>query len=54
MALLTRTLDGTLDAHSRDDLTRKSPAEVAVAHYDRELADYRGPHEWWRVAPAGR
>ena len=50
VALMTRVLDGTLDAHSRDDLTQMAPAEAAAAHYDRELAQYRSPQEWWRVA----
>ena len=50
VALMTRVLDGTLDAHSRDDLTHMAPAEAAAAHYDQELAEYRSPQEWWRVA----
>jgi RimJ/RimL family protein N-acetyltransferase len=50
VGLMTRVLDGTLDAHSRDDLTHMAPAEAAAAHYDRELAEYRSPQEWWRVA----
>lgn len=48
--LMTRVLDGTLDAHSRDDLARMSPGEAAVRHYEDELARYRSPQEWWRVA----
>jgi RimJ/RimL family protein N-acetyltransferase len=50
VALMTRVLHGTLDAHSRDDLTHMAPAEAASAHYDRELAEYRSPKAWWRVA----
>ncbi|ARQ72101.1 GNAT family N-acetyltransferase [Streptomyces marincola] len=50
LALMTRVLDGTLDAHSRDDLTRMTPREAAAGHYGRELARYRSPREWWRVA----
>jgi RimJ/RimL family protein N-acetyltransferase len=50
VALMTRVLHGTLDAHSRDDLTHMAPAEAAAAHYDRELAQFRSPQEWWRVA----
>ncbi|MEJ3744719.1 GNAT family N-acetyltransferase [Actinomycetes bacterium KLBMP 9797] len=50
LALMTSTLDGTLDAHSRDDLTRMTPPEAAAAHYDRELAEYRSPRDWWRIA----
>ncbi|HEX6868842.1 MAG TPA: GNAT family N-acetyltransferase [Candidatus Limnocylindrales bacterium] len=50
VALMTRALEGTLDAHSRDDLTHMGPAEAATAHYDGELAEYRSPQEWWRIA----
>lgn len=50
VALMTRVLDGTLDAHSRADLTRMSPREAALDHYERELAHYRSPRDWWRVA----
>lgn len=48
--LMTRVLDGTLDAHSRDDLTRMSAREAAVKHYQDELARYRSPQDWWRIA----
>lgn len=48
--LMTRALDGTLDAHSREALRRGEAAEVAADHYDSELAGYSSPHEWWRVA----
>ncbi len=48
--LMTRALDGTLDAHSRDDLTRMPAREAAVRHYEDELAHYRSPRDWWRVA----
>jgi RimJ/RimL family protein N-acetyltransferase len=50
LAMMTLVLDGTLDAHSRDDLTRMSAREAAVKHYEGELAHYRSPREWWRVA----
>ena len=50
VALMTRVLDGTLDAHSRDDLTHMAPAEAAAVHFDREMAEYRSPRAWWRVA----
>lgn len=54
--LMTLVLDGTLDAHSRDDLTRMSAREAAGRHYEDELAHYRSPREWWQVAtlPDGR
>lgn len=50
LALMTLVLDGTLDAHSRDDLARMSAREAAVKHYEDELAHYRSPREWWRIA----
>jgi RimJ/RimL family protein N-acetyltransferase len=50
IALMTRVLDGTLDAHSRNDLSHMSPAEAAAEHYDREMAEYRSPQAWWQVA----
>lgn len=54
--LMTRVLDGTLDAHSRADLTRLSAREAAIRHYEDELAHYHSPRDWWRVAtlPDGR
>ncbi|MFD2469173.1 GNAT family N-acetyltransferase [Amycolatopsis silviterrae] len=48
--LMAQVLDGTLDAHSRDDLTRMSAHEAAIRHYEDELAHYRSPRDWWRVA----
>jgi hypothetical protein len=50
VALMTLVLDGTLDAHGRDDLTRMSVHEAAVKHYDGELALYTSPRDWWRIA----
>jgi RimJ/RimL family protein N-acetyltransferase len=48
--LMTLVLDGTLDAHSRDDLTRMTPAQAAQQQYHDELERYASPHEWWRIA----
>ena len=48
--LMTLALDGTLDAHSRDDLTRMTPGEAAQEQYHNELERYVSPHEWWRIA----
>lgn len=48
--LMTRVLDGTLDAHSRDDLARMSAREAAIRHYEDELAHDRSLRDWWRVA----
>ncbi|MYV97074.1 GNAT family N-acetyltransferase [Streptomyces sp. SID3343] len=55
VALMSSVLEGTLDAHDRDDLTRMPVHEVAVRHYEDELARYTSPREWWRVAtlPSG-
>jgi len=50
LTLMTLVLDGTLDAHSRADLTRMSARETAIKHYEDELAHYRSPRDWWRVA----
>jgi hypothetical protein len=50
LALMTDVMDGTLDAHSRDDLTRMSPREAAAQHYHKELALYTSPRDWWRIA----
>jgi RimJ/RimL family protein N-acetyltransferase len=43
-------LEGTLDAHSRDDLTRMTARESAQEQYRDELDRYATPHEWWQVA----
>jgi RimJ/RimL family protein N-acetyltransferase len=55
LALMTSVLDGTLDAHSRDDLTRMSPERAAAEQFEGELARYSTPREWWRIAalPSG-
>ncbi|MFK0171621.1 GNAT family N-acetyltransferase [Streptomyces sp. NPDC090306] len=50
VSLMAVALDGTLDAHSRDDLTRMSAREAAVKHYEDELARYTSPRDWWRIA----
>ncbi len=50
VTLMTSALDGTLDAHSRADLTRMPASEAAVRHYESELALFTSPREWWRVA----
>ena len=48
--LMALVLDGTLDAHSRDDLTRMTPSQAAQEQYHNELKRYASPHEWWRIA----
>jgi RimJ/RimL family protein N-acetyltransferase len=50
LALMTQVLDGTLDAHSRDDLARMSPQDAAAEHYNGELARYTSPRDWWQIA----
>lgn len=48
--LMTLVMEGTLDAHSRDELTRMSAREGAVMHFEDELAHYSSPRDWWRIA----
>ena len=48
--IMTLVLSGTLDAHSRDDLTRMSPGEVAWKQYRDEFERFTSPREWWRIA----
>ncbi|WCN81755.1 GNAT family N-acetyltransferase [Micromonospora sp. LH3U1] len=53
ITLMTRALDGTLDAHSRADLAQMSPHEAALKHYEQELATYSSPRQWWRIGTLG-
>ncbi|NMO51866.1 GNAT family N-acetyltransferase [Actinoplanes sp. TBRC 11911] len=48
--LMTLVLDGTLDAHSRDELTRMTARESAEEQYRDELERYTSPRSWWRIA----
>jgi hypothetical protein len=50
IGLMELVLGGTLDAYSRDDLTRMTPHEAAVQQYHQELERYRSPRDWWRIA----
>jgi RimJ/RimL family protein N-acetyltransferase len=50
LSLMESVLTGTLDAHSRHDLTSMSPREATLKHYEKELALYDSPREWWRIA----
>jgi hypothetical protein len=56
IGMMASVLDGTLDAHGRADLTRMSAHEAAARQYERELARYTSPRDWWRIAalPDGR
>jgi RimJ/RimL family protein N-acetyltransferase len=48
--LMTLVLDGTLDAHSRAELTRMTARQSAEEQYNDVFAGYTSPHEWWRIA----
>ena len=50
LTLMTLVLEGTLDAHSRDDLNRMPPRAAATRHYENELARDTSPRDWWRIA----
>ncbi len=50
LLLMTAVLEGTLDAHSRADLTQMSAREAAVRQYEDEFAGYSSPRDWWRIA----
>jgi RimJ/RimL family protein N-acetyltransferase len=48
--LMTLVVAGSLDAHTRDELTRMTPRECAEEQYRTELTQYPSPQDWWRVA----
>jgi hypothetical protein len=48
--LMAIALEGTLDVHSQRDLLAMPAHDVAVRHFQDELALYKSPHDWWRVA----
>lgn len=51
LALMTPVMEGTLDAHAQEDLaTGMGARKAAEKHYDEELANFRTPQEWWRIA----
>jgi RimJ/RimL family protein N-acetyltransferase len=50
IGLMEQVLDGTLDAYSRDDLTRMTASEAAAQQYREELERYGSPRDWWRIA----
>ena len=50
IGLMAEVLEGTLDAHGRADLARRSARASAEAQYEDELTGYESPREWWRVA----
>ncbi|WP_424533062.1 GNAT family N-acetyltransferase [Sphaerisporangium viridialbum] len=50
VALMAQVLEGTLDAHSRDDMTRMPAGQAAAQQYEDELMGYASPRDWWRIA----
>ncbi len=48
--LMTVTMDGTLDAHSQQDLALMSARQGAVRHFEGELACYSSARQWWQIA----
>jgi RimJ/RimL family protein N-acetyltransferase len=50
LALMVPVLEGTLDAHSRQDLDRMPAAQVAAEQFDGEFEGYNSPRDWWRIA----
>jgi Acetyltransferase (GNAT) family len=48
--LMTLAMDGTLDAHSQQDLASMSARQGAVRHFEEELAGYGSPRQWWQIA----
>ena len=50
VALMTLVLDGTLDAHSRDDLTHMTPDRGSRRALRPGDGGYRSPQAWWRIA----
>jgi GNAT superfamily N-acetyltransferase len=48
--LMTLVMDGTLDAHSRQDLAVMSARQGAIQHFEDELARFTSPRAWWRIA----
>jgi GNAT superfamily N-acetyltransferase len=48
--LMVAVMEGTLDAHSRQDLARMSARDAATLHFQEELACYTTPRAWWQVA----
>lgn len=50
VGLMAAVTTGTLDAHSRADLTTMSAHESAENQFAEELALYKSPREWWRIA----
>jgi RimJ/RimL family protein N-acetyltransferase len=50
LELMTLTMDGTLDAHSQQDLALMPARQGAVKHFEEELARFSSPRQWWRIA----
>lgn len=50
IALMSRVLVGTLDAHSRRDLEKDDPVKVARDQYHGDFLGDPKPRDWWRIA----
>lgn len=50
LGLMARVLEGTLDAHSRENLSRNTPRAEAERHFAEEMGRYTSPRDWWRIA----
>jgi GNAT superfamily N-acetyltransferase len=50
ISLMTRVLEGTLDAHSRRDLETSDPARVARDQFHGDFLGDPQPRDWWRLA----
>jgi hypothetical protein len=48
--LMTLTMEGTLDAHSQQDLALMPARQGAIRHFEEELACYSSPRQWWQIA----
>ncbi|MCX5386333.1 GNAT family N-acetyltransferase [Streptomyces sp. NBC_00083] len=48
--LMTLVVEGSLDAHTREELRTMAPRESAELMYEEEFASYGSPRAWWRIA----
>ncbi|MFL1379925.1 GNAT family N-acetyltransferase [Nocardiopsis protaetiae] len=48
--LMARALQGSLDAHHRNELRTKTPEEVVSDEFAEEFGRYSTPRSWWRIA----
>ncbi|MEV6654467.1 GNAT family N-acetyltransferase [Streptomyces sp. NPDC051219] len=50
IGLMTLVLEGTLDAHSLQELATMTARESATLMYEQEFLAYKSPHDWWTIA----